>query len=215
MAELTTVLADDHSIVRDGIRGMLGRIQTDTGHRFSIVGEASDGIQAIGLVRKHRPDLVILDVSMPLAGGAEVLIELRRWSPQSRVIIFTGIEINSKIAELDRLGVDGILYKGDDSAGITAMLRRIVAGTRVICPYYQNVLDQTAEAETLTKRELQVLNLIVAGHSTPEIAHILNISPNTVVRHRSSLMAKTGTRKTAALIAYALRENLADLPADT
>jgi DNA-binding NarL/FixJ family response regulator len=180
------------------------------GQKIDIVATAEDGIEAIVAVRKHRPELLILDVTMPHAGGTEVLLEARRWSPETRVVVFTGIEARGKIAELVEIGADGVFCKSDDIDEVIRALPRILEGGRVVCSRFVAMLEEAGDLEPLTDRERQVLSQVVTGRTNREIGEALGISIKTVDRHRTNVMGKTGSHNAAELIAYALREGLID-----
>ena len=210
----SAVIADDHAVVRGALIAALTDPASMDGYTIEIVETVENGIDAIAAIRKHRPDLVMLDVSMPHAGGTEVLIEARRWSAASKIVIFTGIQANGKIAELVETGADGVFCKADDLSVVTDSIPRILQGGRIVCERFSALLDDAAGLEPLTDRERQVLNLVVAGRSNKEIASTLGISAKTVDRHRTSVMGKTGSHSAAELIAYALREGLIGGQAD-
>ncbi|TBX24608.1 LuxR C-terminal-related transcriptional regulator [Nioella sediminis] len=204
------VIADDHAIVRAGLRTALetpGMVETDG---IAVVDEAGDGLQAISAVRQHRPHLLLLDVQMPHAGGLEVLLEARRWSPDTKIVILTGVMSVGKISELVSSGVDGLFSKGEDNTELYRQLPNILRGRRHIAASLVAMLEDAPDAPDLTARERQTLNLIVAGQSNKEIAETLGISAKTVDRHRTSLMQKLDVHSVAQLIAYALREGLID-----
>jgi DNA-binding NarL/FixJ family response regulator len=204
------VIADDHAIVRAGLRTALetpGMVETDG---IAVVAEAGDGLQAISAVRQHRPQLLLLDVQMPHAGGLEVLLEARRWSPDTKIVILTGVMSVGKISELVSSGVDGLFSKGEENTELYRQLPNILRGRRHIAASLVAMLEDAPDAPDLTARERQTLNLIVAGQSNKEIAETLGISAKTVDRHRTSLMQKLDVHSVAQLIAYALREGLID-----
>ena len=206
----SAVIADDHAIIRDALKSSLRDEDALQGQQIEVLETVDNGIDAIVAIRKHRPDLLMLDVTMPHAGGTEVLLEARRWSPETRVVIFTGIEARGKIAELVEIGADGVFCKADDMGEVTRALPRILEGGRIVCSRFTRMLEDGADIEPLTDRERQVLSQVVAGHTNREIGEALGISVKTVDRHRTSVMGKTGSRNAAELIAYALREGLID-----
>lgn len=206
----SAVIADDHAIIRDALTSSLGNEDDLQGARIEIVEAVDNGIDAIVAVRKHRPGLLMLDVTMPHAGGTEVLLEARRWSPETRVIIFTGIEARGKIAELVEIGADGVFCKADDMGEVIRAIPRILEGGRIVCSRFTRLLEDGVDLEPLTDRERQVLSQVVTGRTNREIGEALGISIKTVDRHRTSVMGKTGSRNAAELIAHALREGLID-----
>ncbi|GGF77988.1 DNA-binding response regulator [Mameliella alba] len=173
-----------------------------------MVAEAADGLSAIAAIRQHRPSLLLLDVQMPLAGGLEVLIEARRWSPETRVVVLSGVTSPGKIGELVSCGVDGLFSKGEDNDELFGALPGILRGRRHVSEVFRRMLEEAPEVPDLSERERQVLNLVVTGRSNKEIAQILGISVKTVDRHRTNLMQKLDVHSVAQLIAYALREGL-------
>ncbi|RGP39833.1 Response regulator protein VraR [Altererythrobacter insulae] len=206
----TAVVADDHSIIRTAISASLTDLDAMSGNEIKVVDEVENGIDAIASIRSNRPDIVLLDITMPHAGGTEVLLEAKRWSPESKVVVFTGVEASGKIAELVDVGADGVFCKSDDISELTDALPSILQGGRIICRRYTQMLEKSADLEPLTDRERQVLNLVVGGQTNKEIADTLGISVKTVDRHRTSVMSKTGSHSAAGLIAFALREGLID-----
>ena len=207
--EYTVVVADDHDIVRAGLAATLERLDLPGGP-LRVVAAPKDGLEAVGAVRAHRPDLLLLDAQMPLAGGLEVLIEARRWSPETKVVVFTGISATGKVRALVDAGVDGLFSKADDNADLLDTLPGILRGHRHIAPRFVAMLEEAQDGADLTDREKQILNLVVAGRTNREIGETLGISVKTVDRHRTNLMGKLGVRSAVELIGYALREGLID-----
>lgn len=177
---------------------------------IAVLAEAANGIEAVAAVRHLRPHLVLLDVQMPFAGGVEVALEVRRWSPQTRIVVLTGITAPGKLAELIEVGVDGLFSKATDNAGLYAALPKILRGGRVIAPEIVAAIEAAPEQSLLSSRERQVLNLIVMGQSNKEISAVLGISIKTVDRHRTNLMQKLDVHSVAQLISLALRQGLID-----
>ncbi|MGX9356537.1 response regulator [Roseobacteraceae bacterium S113] len=204
------VVADDHAIVRSGLRSALetpGQIEL---HGIDVVGEAENGLDAIGLCRQHKPDLLLLDVQMPLAGGVEVIVEVRRWSPKTKIVVLTGVSALGMISALVESGVDGLFSKGDDNSELYTRLPGILRGQRHIAARFASALEADPTGVQLTGRERQILNMILGGHSNKEIAHLLGISAKTVDKHRTSMMQKLDVHSVPQLMAFALREGLVD-----
>jgi DNA-binding NarL/FixJ family response regulator len=214
MSHYTAIIADDHAIVRSGLKSALENQQLVDGHIVEIVAEAGNGMDAIAAVKQYRPNLLVLDVSMPIAGGVEVLVETRRWSPDTRIIVFTGISAMGKVAELIEAGVDGLFSKAEDNEGLYQHVPLILQGGRYISAFFTDIMDNAPQQSGLTGRERQILNLIVAGQSNKEISGHLGISAKTVDRHRTNLMQKLDVHSVAQLIAYSLREGLIDPAAE-
>ncbi|MBW4984394.1 response regulator transcription factor [Mameliella sp. CS4] len=202
------VVADDHAIVRSGLRAALESPGLVEPAGIKVVAEAADGLSAIAAIRQNRPSLLLLDVQMPLAGGLEVLIEARRWSPETRVVVLSGVTSPGKIGELVSCGVDGLFSKGEDNDELFGALPGILRGRRHVAEVFRRMLEEAPAVPALSERERQVLNLVVAGRSNKEMAQVLGISAKTVDRHRTNLMQKLDVHSVAQLIAYALREGL-------
>lgn len=210
MKTYTCVIADDHAIVRGGLKAALTAPGLVEPQGLTVLAEAANGLACIAALRQHRPDLLMLDVQMPMAGGVEVLLEARRWAPETRIVVLTGVSAPGKLAELVSVGVDGLFSKATENDALYAALPLILRGGRVISDHVTALLEEDVGADALTDRERQVLNLVVAGRSNKEMAEILGISAKTVDRHRTNLMQKLGVHSVAQLIAYALREGLID-----
>lgn len=204
------VVADDHAIVRAGLRDALekpGLVEIDG---IEVVAEVGDGLSAIAEVRKHRPDLLLLDVSMPLAGGVEVLVEVRRWSPDTKVVVLTGVSAVGLVSDLVEAGVDGLFSKASSNEEMYEKLPNILRGRRHIAKQFVNILEENPKPVILTDRERQTLNLIIRGRSNKEIAEGLGISVKTVDKHRTSLMQKLKVHSLPQLMALALKEGMID-----
>jgi DNA-binding NarL/FixJ family response regulator len=210
MRKFTCVIADDHAIVRSGLRAALEAKGLIEENGLEVVAEAANGLEAIATLRQHRPDLMLLDVQMPMAGGTEVLLEARRWSPETKIVVLTGISAVGKLSELVEIGVDGLFSKATNNDALYAALPKVLRGSRQIASHITDLLEETPKISPLTDRERQCLNLIVAGRSNKEIGELLGISVKTVDRHRTSLMQKLDVHSVAQLIALALREGLID-----
>ncbi|MHA7777362.1 response regulator [Roseibium sp. M-1] len=206
----SAIIADDHAIVRSGLRDALEKPGMIEPEGIRVVAEAGDGLTAIAEVRRHRPDLLLLDVSMPMAGGVEVLIEVRRWSKDTRVVVLTGISAVGLLSDLIETGVDGLFSKASDNAEFYQKLPGILRGQRHIAEGFLKLLEEAPAVPVLTDRERQTLNLILAGRSNKEIAEGLGISIKTVDKHRTSLMQKLNVHSVPQLMARALKDGMID-----
>ncbi|TVO58844.1 LuxR C-terminal-related transcriptional regulator [Denitromonas halophila] len=204
------VVADDHAIIQDAVRSLLVQAGAQLLMRFEICAIAPDGLAAIAQVKAHRPDLLFLDISMPLASGAEIIHDIRRWSPATRIVVFTGITSPGLVASTVEAGVDGLFSKGGATTAMIDKLPLILRGGRFIAPEFEAMIAAGRQAATLTDRERQILNMVVAGKTNKEMAQMLNISPKTVDKHRSSLMTKLDVHSAAQLMMRALKDGLID-----
>ncbi len=188
---------------RDGTRQLL----EDLGN-LVVVAEAADGLAAITAVRKHKPDIIILDAAMPLARGIEVFAETRRWSKDTKVLLLTGFTSVGFMSDWLQAGVDGIVLKSCDSAEISFAIKTVLKGGNYVAEAVTTLLSDAANPPDLTVREREVLALLTMGKSNAEIADKLNINARTVEKHRGSLMPKLNVGSVAELMAYSLREGL-------
>jgi DNA-binding NarL/FixJ family response regulator len=204
------VIADDHQIVRDGLRVALEKPGLVEHNAVRVVAEAENGFDALAEVKRHKPDVLILDISMPLAGGAEVITDIKRWSPDTRIVILTGIDAPGLICSLLDAGVSGMFSKGAALDELYKQLPLILRGGKYIAETFVKMVERQSLNNSLTDREHQTLNMIIAGKTNREIAEIMSVSPKTVDKHRTSLMRKLDVHSIAELIAYALREGMID-----
>lgn len=204
------VIADDHQIVRDGLKIALQLPGVVEHNGIAVVAEAENGLAALAEVKNHKPDVLILDISMPLAGGAEVVTDIKRWSPDTRIVVLTGINAPGLICTLLDAGVDGMFSKGASLEELYKQLPLILRGGKYIARPFVDTMQRQQQNQALTDRELQTLNMIIAGKTSREIADFMSVSPKTVDKHRTSLMKKLNTHSVAELIAYALREGMID-----
>lgn len=204
----TAVLADDHDIVRDGLRAALktpGLIETDG---LRVVAEAANGFETLAAVKLHKPDLLILDLTMPLSGGAEVLTDIRRWSPDTKIVVYSSVDTPGLLSMVIEAGVEGMFHKGGSNTSLYEKLPLILRGGRYIAPECLRLVEGHDASVELTPREQQTLHMILAGRTTQDMADSLGISPRTAEKHRASLMAKLDVRSVTELMARALRDGL-------
>ncbi len=207
---ITVVVADDHEIVRDGLCALLAQASDPLTYLFKPVAVVGNGLDAIAAVKHHKPELLFLDLSMPLAGGLEIISDVRRWSAQTRIIVFTGVSAAGLLASTVEAGVDAIFPKSVPPALVIEKLPLILRGAKFIAPELVSTIQRGRRLYELTDRERQTLNMILAGKTTREIAGLLFLSPKTVDKHRVTLMKKLDVHSVAQLMARALREGLID-----
>jgi DNA-binding NarL/FixJ family response regulator len=211
---ISALIADDHGIVREGLRRLL-----ESEPDIRVCAEASDGSEALELVDKHQPDIVILDITMPRLGGLETLQRLRAEQPGVKVILLSMHGDPTFIQSAIALGVDGYILKDGLAGEVIAAVRAVMTGGSYFSPpVAREIVDQARAPKrngsepftTLSTREREVLRLIAQGMSAKEIAGLLGISTKTVEAHRTSLMRKLGARKATELVRYALRKGLVE-----
>jgi DNA-binding NarL/FixJ family response regulator len=213
----TIVLADDHQVVREGLRLLL-----EARPGFSVVGEASDGLQAVELTERLQPDVLVADLIMPGLGGLDVTRRVTKRVPRTRVVILSMHSSDALVLEALRNGATAYVLKGFSAAELVQAIRDAVEGRRYLSPplsekalevYVQKARPGEADVyETLTLREKQVLHMAAEGLSSSLTGERLGISPRTVETHRASVMRKLGLRSRADLIRYALQRGI--LPLD-
>jgi DNA-binding NarL/FixJ family response regulator len=204
-------LADDHALVRAGIRALLERMDG-----VRVVGEAGDGLQALALIEKERPDVVLLDLNMPNLSGLEVLKETTQKFAGVRVIVLTVNETEEYAVHALRSGAAGFLPKSAASAELERAIKVVARGEEYLSPgvsqqailKYLKVERPGSLFSTLTIRQREVLQMIAEGQSTKMIAQRLNISVKTVETHRAQLMDRLNIYDVAGLVRYAIKMGL-------
>lgn len=211
---IRVLVADDHSVVRQGIRHVL-----EGAEEFTIVAEAKNGNEVAELVAQSKPDVVVLDISMPGLSGIEVTAVLRKRFPKCRVLILSMYDNQEYVLEAVRSGAHGYLLKDTAADDLATAIRSIHSGEAFYSPPIAAKLaaavkgdfsdkDDTGELASLTTREREVLRGIARGLTNKDIATQLGISPRTVETHRESLMRKLGIRHVAGLTKLALETGL-------
>ncbi|MEO0464627.1 MAG: response regulator transcription factor [Pseudomonadota bacterium] len=201
----TVVVADDHALIRQASVQIISLIPGT-----KVVAEATDGLDAITQARKFKPDMLVLDHAMPLAKGIEVVAEVRRWCPDTNIVVMTGLTAQSLLADFMARGVDGLLLKSCDADEIRRCFEVVLAGHQYAADEVRRILKESLETQKLSAREGEVLSLVATGATNAEIAERLGISVKTVEKHRASLMRKLGVNSLAELLAFALREGYLD-----
>lgn len=213
MSALRILLADDHTLVRAGMRALLGELPG-----IEVVAETGDGREALRLVREHKPDIALLDISMPGLNGLEVVGRITHDHPKTRVIIVSMHGDDESIRRALVGGAAGYMLKNSDRGELELALRAVARGDtwlspaltkRVVAAYTQGTLASAEEPfAVLTPRQREVLQLVAEGHSNKEIASRLNVTLKTVEAHRTELMERLGIHGVAGLVRYAIQVGL-------
>ena len=207
------LLADDHAIVRRGLRGLLDA------EGLSVVAEAADGLEAVRLCEECRPDLLILDISMPRLSGIEVAARAQKLDPRPRVIILSVHGDESYIMRALAAGAKGYLLKSATDEDLIPAVRAVAGGKPYFSPAVAAVLVEdyvrrlqqrglSDSYDLLTDREKEVLQLLAEGRSNKEVATLLDLGVSTVETHRANLMQKLNLHNTAEIVLYAVRKGL-------
>lgn len=205
------VIADDHSVVRQGLRMFLA-LDPD----LEVVGEASDGAEAVRVAKELTPDVVLMDLLMPVMDGITAIGVIRRELPDTEVVALTSVLEDEKVVGAVRAGAIGYLLKDTESDELRRAIKAAAAGQVQLSPKAAARLVREVRApespETLTEREIEVLKLVAAGKANKEIAAALSIGEKTVKAHVSNLLAKLGMQSRTQAALYAVRIGL--VPAD-
>jgi len=211
---IRTLIADDHALVRAGIRALVEKIKGVT-----VVGEAGTGNEAIELIKQLKPDLVLLDITMPDGSGFDVLHHLTKKSPEARVIVLTVHEAGEYAIRALREGAAGFLPKSAASTELEQAINTVMKGETYISPEtsrktlleYGKGTTKRDQLANLSPRQREVLRLIAEGRTTKQIAQTLEISVKTVETHRSQLMERLDIHDVAGLVRYAIIVGLIDV----
>ena len=204
--EITVLLVDDHSLVRRGFRRML---EDDPDIR--VIGEASDGHEAVQAAGALQPQVVVMDFALPSMNGAVATRRIRDAHPSIAVLILSMHAEASYVRTCLESGAQGYLLKNAMDLELVSAVRRVAAGEQVLDPRLGRLADSAGERPSLSTRELEVLQLIVHGKSNKDIAVVLGLSVNTVSVHRANIMQSLGIHNTAELVVYAIRTGLVSI----
>jgi len=202
------LLADDHAVVREGLRSVLER------KGLTVVAEAADGRAAVELSRTHQPDVAVLDLSMPLLSGFDAAREILRERPETKALLLTVHDEDSYVLEALRAGIRGYVLKTQASADLVRAVEEVARGFVYLSPGISEAVvlafrnRSELPADPLTPREREVLQLVASGKSTKQVASILKVSVKTAESHRTHLMNKLDIHETASLVRYAIRRGL-------
>jgi DNA-binding NarL/FixJ family response regulator len=206
--KLTVLLVDDHALVRRGFRRMLEDEPT-----FQVVGEASDGLEAVKLAEELKPTVIVMDCALPQINGIEASRRILKKLPETAILMLSMHSEDTLVRQAMDAGARGYVLKNAMDLDLVSAIKKVADGKIVLDPQITRSGTLKGERDTgLTPRELEILQHIVAGKSNKEIAAELNLSANTVAVHRANIMDALGMHKTAELVVYAIRNGLVNLP---
>lgn len=208
--QYSVVLADDHVLIRHGIKNIINQNE-----QYRVVGEVSDGEEVLRILKKELADLVIMDITMPKMNGLEAAEIVKRRYPRTKVLMLTMHKTKEHFSQAMSAGADGYLVKDDSDKELIEAIETIRRGKTYLSPFFaegftEDVIqayrtDEGSLIKKISKREKEVLQLVVDGHTSKSIAEILNLSPRTVDSHRSNLLKKFDLKKSVDLVNYAIR----------
>ena len=202
------LLADDHPVFRQGLRALLER------EKFEVVGEASDGLEAIAAAERLQPQVVVIDLAMPALNGVDAVREIVKRVPRAKAVLLTMHTEEYHVLEALRAGAKACVSKSQAAEHLLQAIKDVCAGGVYLSPHVSGAVVQAYLAKTelpydpLTPRERQVLQLIAEGKTTKETAAVLDVSVKTAETHRTNLMEKLDIHSTAGLVRYAIRRGL-------
>jgi DNA-binding NarL/FixJ family response regulator len=222
MSPIRVILADDHALVRGGIRALLNTLPD-----VEVIAEANDGREALSLIEIHQPDIVLMDIAMSGMNGLEATLHAARDFPNVRVIILSMHTNEEYVLQALKAGAAGYLLKDAGTSELELAIKAVARGETYLSPpvskhviseYVRRVSSSSEEEEAsgpslnkLTLRQREILQLIAEGHTTQDIAHVLNLSVKTVETHRMQLMERLDIHDIAGLVRFAIRSGLVSL----
>lgn len=207
---LRVLIADDHNLMREGLRALLAAAPD-----IAVIAEVGDGREAVRRTEELRPDVVLMDIAMPVLNGIEAARSLRRSCPATRVVMLSMYSSSEHVYRALAVGAAGYLLKESAGAEVVAAVRAVHAGGRYLSRAIADLeqdwearADQGSPLDRLSARERQVLQLVVEGKSSADIARIVHLSPKTVETYRSRIMGKLGVGDVPALVKFAIQHGL-------
>jgi DNA-binding NarL/FixJ family response regulator len=214
MGSIRILLADDHQLVRDGIRSLLEKMP-----EVEVVGEASNGREVIELVRSKSPSLVLMDIAMPVLDGIATLSRITKQFPRIKVVMLSAYGTEDYVSRAFRSGASGYMLKYAAAVELEMVIRVVAQGKTYVSPSISRIIvndylgrseSELSPLEQLTARQREILHMIAEGKNTKEIASILEVSVKTVESHRLQLMARLDIHDVAGLVRYAIRNGLVE-----
>lgn len=215
-SKIRILIADDHTLLRNGICALL-----EDEPDMTIVGEASDGREAVRLAGQLKPNVVLMDIAMPLLNGLEATRQIKREHPEINVLVLTMYDNEEYFREMLEVGASGYIIKRAAATEMVTAIRAVYSGEAVLSPAITRLLledylnhdirSDKDDPNALSSREREVLQLIAEGKTSREIAEILNLSVKTVQSHRTSLMQKLDLHDRGELIKYAIQKKIIEL----
>ena len=217
MTKIKVLVVDDHTIVRDGICALLAL----TGD-IEVIGEATNGSEALKMVKELHPDVVVMDIAMPIMGGMEATRRINKEFPKTKILVLTQHDDKEYVFPVLESGASGFISKAAASSELVSGIRAVHRGDSYLSPAvakllvasYRSIAKKHASHDFydgLSERERDVLKLLAEGYSTKEIADTLIITPKTVEGHKTHLMAKLGIHNRIELVKYALRKGIINI----
>jgi DNA-binding NarL/FixJ family response regulator len=215
MKPIRILIADDHTLLRDGIRAILESLDD-----VQVVAEASDGLEAIEMAHKFQPSLVLMDIGMSGMNGLDATAQLRKEFPHLKIVMLSMHANEEYVLQALRAGAAGYLLKDARKQELTFAIKSVAEGKTYLSPqvsrhvidrYVSSVEAESSPLEQITPRQREILKLIAEGRSNKEIAHVLNISIKTVDTHRTQLMERLDIHDVAGLVRFAIKNGLVNL----
>jgi two-component system invasion response regulator UvrY len=207
----SVMLVDDHAVVREGYRRLIEKHKD-----LAVIAEASDGHEAYRLYKQHRPDVVVLDLSMPGQGGIEVVRHVRQWDASARILIFTMHQNAAYAMQAFQAGAQGYITKSSAPELLITAIRDVAAGKKALSPDVSHELalgridDAAVSLESLSAREFDIFRMIAEARSVSEIAETLNLSAKTVANYHYLIKSKLGVASDIELVRLAMRMKIVD-----
>jgi DNA-binding NarL/FixJ family response regulator len=203
--KIKLLIADDHAVVRLGLAALFS-----TQKDMEVVAKAKNGEEAVELAVKTRPDVIIMDFVMPRMDGAEAMMKIQELVPSAKVVMLTSFGSYEGVARAIRAGAAGAITKTTEDEQIVPIIRRVAAGETVVSPEIKKQLAESPAIPALSERQTQILAALTRGLSNPDIAKMLDTSPENVRDHLKIVFAKIGAANRAEAVSIALRKHLLD-----